>query len=323
MSATLHVTPLGPILRAASLAVKDKSYQRSPIGRHVARYLRALRWQDASPNTLDSYETTLARLSVDHDDFEEGLAGFCTPVGTEYLREFLDRHWSDSAPATRAQRLAAVKSCFEWAVGEGVCSFNPASKIKAPRRRTEQERVAYPQDVIYRLVKAQDTLRDQVALQLLGRMGLRKNELRLMQIGDIDLIRNLITVNGKGGKVSVLPLAIPTLRDELYLHIQGEQRHRDEYLIYPRTARRRPMDAASVHRWFKRCLEAAGIPDTMKLHELRHTAADDMYRKTGDIVRAQQLLRHSSVLTTQGYLHPTRRDLADALRVVDEDWARR
>jgi len=28
---------------------------------------------------------------------------------------------------------------------------------------------------------------------------------------------------------------------------------------------------------------------------------------------AQQLLRHSSVATTQEYLHPTRDDLADAL----------
>ena len=59
----------------------------------------------------------------------------------------------------------------------------------------------------------------------------------------------------------------------------------------------------------------------MKLHEMRHTGADHMYRETGDIVRASQLLRHASVVTTQAYLHPTRRDPADALAALDKGWA--
>ncbi len=154
-------------------------------------------------------------------------------------------------------------------------------------------------------------------------MGLRKNELRILRVGDIDLIRNLITVHGKGGLVSVLPLALKSLRDDLYLHIQGEERHPDEFLLYPKTSRRRPMDSASVHRWFKRCLETAGLPTTMTLHELRHTAADHLFRESGNIVTAQLLLRHANISTTQMYLHPTRRDLAAALEAIDDQWSRR
>jgi site-specific recombinase XerD len=73
------------------------------------------------------------------------------------------------------------------------------------------------------------------------------------------------------------------------------------------------MTEPSLHRWFKRALERAGLPSTIKLHEMRHSAADNAYRETGDIVVAQQLLRHESVATTQGYLHPKREDLAKAL----------
>jgi integrase/recombinase XerD len=73
------------------------------------------------------------------------------------------------------------------------------------------------------------------------------------------------------------------------------------------------MDQGSVHRWFKRCLERAGLPATIKMHELRHSAADNVYRQTGNVMLAKQLLRHESVATTQAYLHPTRDDLADAL----------
>ena len=73
------------------------------------------------------------------------------------------------------------------------------------------------------------------------------------------------------------------------------------------------MDQASVHRWLKRCLERAGLPASIKTHELRHSAADNLWRETGDLIAAQQLLRHESVKTTQDYLHPSRDDLADTL----------
>ena len=49
------------------------------------------------------------------------------------------------------------------------------------------------------------------------------------------------------------------------------------------------------------------------MHELRHSAADNLWRQTGNMMLAQQLLRHESPATTAGYLHPTRDDLADAL----------
>lgn len=318
------VMPLGPILREADREaeqrVKDKSYRQTPVGHDVGRFLRALRWADAADSTLESYETTLARLAVEHDDFD-GINAFCTPIGTELLRDFLDRNWGVSAPATRRQRTSAVRSFFQWGVDDGQIGWNPAASIKLPRaKRGGEERVAYAIPTLLKLVRSQPDLRDQCALQLLCRMALRKNELRLLQIGDIDLIRNLIIVHGKGGKVAVMPLAFQSLRDDLYLHIQGEGRQPHEYLIYPRSHTRQPMDPASVHRWFKRCLEQADLPATMKTHEMRHSAADHMWRGEGDIVMAQMLLRHSSVSTTQGYLHPTRADLAEAQRRHDKDW---
>jgi integrase/recombinase XerD len=262
--------------------------------------------------TLESYELTFARLALDHDDFS-GLADFCTPVGVEYLREFLDRHWGDAATNTRRQRTSALRSLGKWATDEGLIAG-----LKLPRQRGGEERIAYSMATLLQLVRAQPNLRDQCALQLLCRMGLRKDELRQVRVGEIDLIRNLLVVHGKGGKDAVLPLAFATLNRDLYLHVQ--ERHADEYLLYPRSARRRPMDSSSQHRWFKRCLEVAGLPSTMKIHELRHSAADHLWRDSGNLVLAQELLRHENVATTQGYLHPTRRDLTLAMQRLDGAW---
>ena len=60
--------PYRPIIREADARVKSKRYRTSPVGRQVGRFLRAIRWSGLSRNTLESYETTLARLAVDHDD---------------------------------------------------------------------------------------------------------------------------------------------------------------------------------------------------------------------------------------------------------------
>jgi len=318
-AAALPVTRFGPIVRDYEFAVKDKSYRRTPIGQECARYLRRLRWLDRSPLTPESYELTYSRLALDHDDFN-GLADFCTPVGKEYLEAFLERHWSDAAANTKRQRTSAIRSLFAWATDEGLIPWNPAAKLELPRARNVTERNAYPPAFLHQLVSAQPTLRDQCAVQLLCRLGLRKNELRLVRVGEIDLHRDLLTVHGKGGKDALLPLGPPSLRDDLYLHIQQERRDDDEYLIYPRNHKRRPMDPASVHRWFKRCLERAGLPARVQMHEMRHSAADALRRVKGDVTMAQLLLRHESLHTTQAYLHPTSRELADALRALDEDW---
>jgi site-specific recombinase XerD len=77
-----------------------------------------------------------------------------------------------------------------------------------------------------------------------------------------------------------------------------------------------------LHLHFKAWLERAGLPATIKMHELRHSAADNLWRETGNLLLAQQLLPHESVATTQAYLHPTRDDLANALgrlQVVNPD----
>src|SRR5262249_40131573 len=151
---------------------------------------------------------------------------------------------------------------------------------------------------------------DQIALQLLGRLGLRKNELRLIQLKHFDLEAQTVFVHGKGGKEVVLPLGFEQLRKDVEVYLVG--RDLEEYLIYPRTRRLDPMDPASVHRWFKGCLKRAGLSPTVQIHELRHSAADTLWRDTGDLILAQQLLRHESPATTANYLHPNRDDLAQA-----------
>ena len=289
--------------------VKNKAYRGTPIGGEVGRFLRSMKWSDKAKNSIDTYEIVLARLSYDF-----AHVATLDQITTEMLRDFLDEHWGESKPATRRNRLAIVKSFFAWAVEERGVGENPAAKIKPPKR-ANVERQAYAPTIIDQLVRAQPTLRDQIGIQLLGRLAFRKNELRLLKVKDVDLGHSTIRIHGKSGKIVVLPIGFQDLKADLEVHLVG--RDPEEFLIYPKGDAARPMDSASVHRWFKKALERAGLPTAIKLHELRYSAADHLWRSTGNLMLAQQLLRHESVATTQAYLHPTREDLAAGLASLE------
>src|SRR5262249_32636427 len=155
---------------------------------------------------------------------------------------------------------------------------------------------------LVQLIYTQDSFRDRVCFSLLGRLGLRKEALRLMQAPDIRRTTRELGVRGKGRGSQELPHPpLPSLAPHLHFLFEAEEYRPRDYLLYPREDRTRPMDRSSVHRWFKRCLDRAGLPD-MPMHELRHSAADFTRRATSSYV-AKDLLGHQSIATTETYLH--------------------
>jgi len=132
----------------------------------------------------------------------------------------------------------------------------------------------------------------------------------------VNLDERTLLVHGKGGHVDKLPLAFEHVYNALALYLRD--RDPAEQLLY---SQRRPydrMDAATIHRWFKKALERAGLSSEWALHDLRRAAADALHDVTGDIVLAQQLLRHSDIRTTRGYLSPSMERLAQGMRQVEE-----
>lgn len=232
------------------------------------------------------------------------------------VRAFLDRHWASASAATKTQRLAILRSFLAWLVGEGLLGANPSQNIRPPKRK-RRVRSALSREDLDALIAAQPSLRDQVALMLLVYLGLRKDELRRIRLADIDLEARTLIVHGKGGHLDTLPIGFEHVHNALALHLRD--RGPGEHLLYPNDARERPMDPSTAHLWFKRCLKRAGLSTEWSLHDLRHAAADALYRVTGDIVVAQQLLRHADVRTTRGYLHPGLDRLAAAMKEVEAE----
>lgn len=293
------------------LLVKDRSYQEFFLGQQAEAFLRAKRLELCTANTLHSYETVLRMFTL-HYAYVESLEVFTEPQkGPALILDFIDHYWGDASEETIRQRFAVMGSFFEWAYRDDRIIADPMAKLRRPRRRGGggARRPRIPEGPLTRLVSAQETLRDQAAILLLRRLGLRREDLRLLQIGDIDLARDEIHLrHGKGGEESVLPIAFRDLREALYLHLQTEQREPAEFLLYPKSEPASPFSATGIASWFERCCERAGIVG-YSMHQLRHAAADDLKRATNSTTAAQALLRHKSSSTTEIYLHSTVDDL--------------
>jgi len=241
-------------------ALRDRSYRATPLGLEVARYYR---WKKnewgARAETLRDHEAILAKLALDHADLE--LADFEPPVGTERLREFIDNRWGDRTGRTRAKVISVLRDFFAWAVREQRLHANPALPIFRPRKR-DSVRGTFTEGNVGKLLSTQTRQRDRVALLLLFRLGLRKGELARVQFRHYDG-RNL-TVQGKGGKVRLLPVVDDDLRLELERHILDRQPAPEEFLLYPEKIgpefyggpvgtiwedRARPLSSTAMHRW--------------------------------------------------------------------------
>jgi site-specific recombinase XerD len=331
-------------------AVKDKSYQQCAIGRVVAEYLRWKEHEDgAAEATIRDYEIPLAYLCLDHPTLE--LADLEPPTGRKLVREFLDRHWGTGAPAyararakagqraprTKAKNLSILSDFFTYCVGEDLMVGSPTIGIRRPKRRDSDRRV-YAVGEPQQILKTAPTDREQCAVAILNEFGLRKAELAAVQLRDYDARRHILNVRGKGGKRRTLPVVTIGLRLLLDSHWAARlsEGSRDEYLLYPQKRGRRsikdggyevaviwedrlrPLSPHAMHDWWKRMLALADIPATRKMHEMRHTAATDLLRSSGNLELTKQMLGHSDIKTTSMYAHLDMDDLAEALKLLAE-----
>lgn len=158
-------------------------------------------------------------------DIERGLIPFLHQLGKSEIEEvtkddiraymdFLTTVRGNSA-VTRARKLAAIKSLFNYLVENEGLKANPVSSLKGPKI-PETEPVYLSEEECLRLLqsiargagpKVKD--RDMAIVVLFLHVGLRVSELTNLKLVDVDLERAQIKITRKGNK-------------EQYLHLNSE-----------------------------------------------------------------------------------------------------
>jgi len=156
-------------------------------------------------------------------------------------------------------------------------------------------------------------LRDKAILELLFSTGLRVSELCALT-SDIDLRADELSVRGKGGKVRVVFLS-DQAKDSVKKYLSGRKDMSDALFVQIgkeiSSKDVSPLTKRSIERIVKQHAIKAGISKKVTPHVMRHMFATDLLSNGADLRSVQQLLGHSSIITTQIYTHVTDKHLRD------------
>jgi integrase/recombinase XerD len=145
--------------------------------------------------------------------------------------------------------------------------------------------------------------RDYAIVLLLARLGLRAGEVAFLELDDLDWNAAQVSVRGKGGQRTALPLPA-----EVGAAIAAYVRHGR-----PRSTSRRVFlrSKAPVRGFLSQCaigsiirhaLQRAGIQaPTTGAHQFRHALATQMLRRGASLTEIGEVLRHRSPQTTTIY----------------------
>lgn len=194
--------------------------------------------------------------------------------------------------ATIANKTLVIKSLFSFGLKTGYLSSNPMMLIKTPKYKENlANRILDPGEV-KRLIGAATNPRDRAILSLLYGCGLRVSE--VIGLTRDDLKGDRLTVYGKGNKTRtvIVPGAILSLltggggTGYLFLNRYGK-----------------PLTRQSIFKMVKKTADRAGLSDRISPHFLRHSHASHSLKNGANVRLVQATLGHSSVTTTERYLH--------------------
>ena len=174
-----------------------------------------------------------------------------------------------------------------------------------------------------RLVAAAAKIDWQVlALVLLGGdAGLRRGEIIALEWSDIDPKRKTLSIKRsewkgkvtlpKGGRPRRVPMTT-RLADLLAKH-----RHLKGARVFYRE-NQEPLTGKAVRIWIMQAEKRAQMPQTAKVHILRHSFCSHLAMRGATLLDIKELAGHTSVMTTQRYMHLSPQSADKAIRLLDE-----
>jgi len=238
------------------------------------------------------------------------------------------------ANATIQQRLTAVRLFYDYLMEEGIRENNPVGRgrytpgnafggqrdrgllprfRKLPRIPGEEEW----ERII--AVTRQEPVRNRIMFALSYDAALRREELCLLETGDIDPTRRLIHIRAettKNRQGRIVPYTASTAALYVnYLNHRRELSH-ERGPLFLSESRRNHAQPISIWTWskvVKRIATRAQVPQFTP-HTLRHLCLTDLARADWDVHDIATFAGHRSIQSTLLYIHLSGRDLSEKLK---------
>lgn len=273
----------------------------------VAEYTSYLTLEmSASKNTKDAYLEDLSKL-LDH----------ATPLGfepenitKEEIEDFLiDLSELGISARSQARIISGIKSFFKFLVLNDKIDVDPSELIESPQIGKHLPEVLSLQeiDAIEDAIDLSEQLghRNKAIIEVLYSCGLRVSELLGLKISDIYLDEQFINVIGKGDKQRLVPISPSALKEiKLWLDTRrliDVKKGNEDYVFLNKRGTK--LSRVMVFYIVKELAEKAGVQKNISPHTFRHSFATHLLEGGANLRDIQEMLGHSSILTTEIYTH--------------------
>jgi len=282
------------------------------------RFLRYLRIEKGSSvTTVEAYRLDIERglmpFLYQRDKFE------IEEVTKNDVRAYLDyaATTKGNSSTTRARKLAAIKSFFNYLVENEGLGANPVASIRSPKI-PEKQPVYLTDDECSRLLltiarkaKPQVRERDSAMVVLFLHSGLRVSELAELELANTDLERGLIKITRKGNKEQCVHLNHETATALTRYLARRPEAGNGKFFVGTRGC---DLHRTYIYRIVRNYLALAGIDKSKRgPHILRHTFCTRLHQKGVGPFVIKNLAGHKSINTTMRYIKIEDKEQAEAI----------
>lgn len=285
--------------------------QKEQVKRYLeyCEFRKALDW-----NTLKAYRIDLRQFfEFSKEEFPEKgiIEDYITELHKKYSQKTIKR------------KIATLKSYYSYLEEQEIIADNPFRKIKVKFKEMKILPRVIPREEIEQLInymysvrrnenrQSKYWLRDIAVIEALFATGARVSEISNIKAENVNLNTGLIRIMGKGGKERYIQIVSADILKEYYEKNKEAIKRSGCFFINSRGCR---YTEQSIRMMLKKYAKMAGIERNITPHMFRHSFATYMIEEGADISFVQQILGHSSIKTTQIYIHIAAKMQADVLR---------
>ena len=245
----------------------------------------------------------------------------------ETIEQYITELHKKYKQKTIKRKIASIKAFYSYLEEEELVEQNPFRKIKVKFKETIILPRIIPREEIEQLlnyiyaslsslsgIQYKHSLRDAAVIEVFFATGARVYEISNIRVENINLNSGLIRIMGKVGKERYIQISNTAVLDILrkyYAENEPEIKKSGYFFINNRGNR---YTEQSIRFMLKKYTLKAGIQRTITPHMFRHSFATYLIEEGVDVSCVQQILGHSSIKTTQIYIHVAAKKQADILR---------
>ena len=245
----------------------------------------------------------------------------------EKIEEYITHLHKSYKQKTVKRKIASIKAFYNYLEETEIIAESPFRKIKVKFKETVTLPRIIPREEIekllnhmYQCLNENDKasrkfmLRDVAVIEVFFATGARVYEISNIRDDSINLNTGLIRLMGKGGKERYVQISNTSILEVLKKYYdENEQSIKKSGYFFVNNRESRYTEQ-SIRLMLKKYTKQAGIERNITPHMFRHSFATYLIEEGVDVSCVQQILGHSSIKTTQIYIHIAAKKQAEILK---------